>query len=351
MEKFKDKVTCFSCGKTFKVITNQHLKLCCNLSINEYKKKYPNAKIISEKIKLVRQQNCKNLKNKLKIVKCSRCGSKIETSIVNHWDFICDKCRESKTYPGKIYLPEKDLVVCQICFQAFEQITWMHLKTHSLTTKEYKEKFPKAWLTNKKIKEERKNRFIGNNNPSKRKDVQTKISQSQTFTAKDYIKKYPWIFQKIEKIRDYLGVIEVHCKQCKKWFHPTYCQLYERIRSLTYGSDGQYFYCSDKCRDICPLYRFNPSQFLSNNSDTLYTDSEYQTFRNEVLKRQKEQFGYNFCERCEKTTNLQVHHEKPRKTYPGMILDPDNGIVLCEDCHMNKVHIGECSKANLANIC
>jgi len=347
----KDKIKCLSCGKEFGVITSQHLKSCCGMTTKEYKEKYPEAETISEKVKYIRRQNCKNLIGKSKIVQCSKCGSYMETSAVNRWDFICDNCRRPEVFPGKIYLPDKDLVVCQICFQAFEQLTWMHFKLHNLTSKEYQERFPKAWLTNKKIREERKQRHIGKGNPSKRKDVRKKISQSQTFKAIDYINRYPWIFQKIEKIRDCLGIIEVQCKLCKRWFHPTPTQIQERIRALCYGSDGLYFYCSDECKDICPLYRLNPSHFLSDNTERLYTDAEYQTFRKEVFRRQKEQFGYNFCERCETEKDLQVHHEKPQKTHPGMALDPDNGIILCIECHMYKTHIGECSAASLANIC
>jgi len=347
----KDKIKCLECGKEFGVITSQHLKACCGLTIKEYIKKYPDIEIISEKIKYIRKQNCKNMTGKIKIVQCSKCGSNMETSMTNHWDFICDSCRKVEVYPGKIYLPDKDLVVCQICFQAFEQLTWMHFKLHDLTSKEYRKRFPKSWLTNKKIREQRRKRQSGDKNLTKRKDVREKMSHSQMFKAIDFINKYPWIFPKIEKIRDHLGIVEVQCKLCKKWFHPTPTQRQERIRALCYGSDGQYFYCSKECKGKCPLYRLNPSQFLSENIDNLYTDSEYQTFRKEVFKRQEKQFGYNFCERCERTTDLQIHHEKPQKTHPGMALDPDNGIVLCKECHMVKTHTGECSTAKLANIC
>jgi len=344
-------VECLECNRQFGVITSQHLKSCCGLNIKEYKEKYPQAETISKKIKNIRKNNCKKMTGQTKIVQCSKCGSNMETAVVNRWDFICDKCREVETYPDKVYLPDKDLVVCQICFKAFEQLTWMHFKLHDLTSKEYREKFPKAWLTNKKIRKERKQRHTGKNNPSKRKDVRRKMSKSQTFKAIDYINRYPWVFQKIELIRDYMGVIEVQCKKCKKWFHPTPGQLQERIRALCYGSDGMYIYCSDECKGSCNLYRLNPSQFLSDNTENLYTDVEYKIFREEVFKRQKDQFGYNFCERCEIEKKLQVHHEKPKKTHPGMVLDPDNGIILCKECHMNKTHIDECSTASLANIC
>lgn len=347
----KDKVKCLECNQEFGVITSQHLKSCCGLTIKQYKEKYPDAETISEKVKETRKQNCKNMIGQTKTVQCSKCSKEMETSITNHWNFICDKCRESETYPGKIYLKDKDLVVCQICFQAFEQISWMHTKIHGITLKEYREKFPKAWVTNKGIREERRKRHTGLNNPAKRKDVRRKMSKSQKFSSIDYINKYPWIFPEIEKIRDYLGVIEIQCKNCKKWFHPNASQLQERIRALCYGSDGQYLYCSNECKGVCPLYRLNPLQYLSTpNTSKNYTESEYQVFREEVLKRQRDQYDYNFCEICEDINNLHVHHEKPQKTHPIMSLDPDNGIVLCRDCHFKKAHIDSCSTVNLANL-
>lgn len=344
------KIKCFECGRELGSITSDHLKNCCGLTLEEYKKKYPQAETISEYVKYKRSQNCKNLNTNTIIVFCSQCGQNpIERSPAIHWNYVCDICKTPQTYPGKIYLPDKDLVVCQVCYQAMEQITWMHTKIHNLTLSEYRNKFPKAWITNKKIREDRRARHVGSKNPAKRKDVRKKMSNSRTLTASRYINKYPWIFPEIEKIRDYLGVIEVQCKKCGKWFHPTPIQLQERIRALSYGSDGQYMYCSDECKGECPLYRLNPLQYLQEPNIKNYTDIEYQIFRDEVLRRQKDKYGFNFCEICEDKNNLHVHHEKPQKTHPIMSLDPDNGIVLCQDCHFKKAHIDSCSLANLAN--
>jgi hypothetical protein len=347
-----DKVKCLECNKEFGVITAQHLKSCCGLTLKEYKEKHPDAETISEKVKSVRKQNCKNLIGQTKTVQCSKCGNDMETSAVNHWDFICDECRIPETYPGEVYLRDKDLVVCQICWQALEQITWMHAKKHGLTIPEYRKLYPHAYITNERIRKQRRIRNTGEGNPTKRKDVREKLSQSQLFNARSYVKKYPWIFPKIEKIRDNFGLIEVQCKLCKKWFVPTKIQLQERIRALRYGSEGQYMYCSNECKGTCPLYRLNPTHYLcSLDSEEQYTGEEYSTFRIEVLKRQRDEYGKNFCEMCESEENLQVHHEKTQKTHPHMTLDPDNGIILCKDCHISRVHVGECSAASLANKC
>ena len=344
-----DKVKCEICSRLVGSITSQHLKTH-NLTRQQYKLLYPNSPLESQKILDTRKQNCIKMKGKKKKVKCEKCSSEFETASVNHWTFICDKCREAERYEGKIYIPEKDLVVCQICWIGLDQITTSHLSLHEMTIEQYRERFPKAWLTNKKIREQRRLRHTGERNPMKDKRNTSKVSEKLKFTSQTYIDKYPWIFPDIEKIRDNLGFIEVVCKKCGRWFVPTYTQLYERIRALSYGSDGGYLYCSDKCKQECTLYRFNPGQEIT-KSKKWYTDQEYNVFKNEVLKRQKEQFGFNFCELCETKSNLQVHHQFPRKTHPHMSLDPDNGIVLCEDCHIKKIHREECSTAKLSYKC
>jgi hypothetical protein len=347
-----DKIKCLECNREFGAITSQHLKKCCGLTLRQYKDKHPEAETISEKVNDVRKQNCMNMIGKTKIVKCSKCGKDMETATVNHWDFICKECRKLKTYEGQIYIEDKDLIVCQVCWVGLEQMSWMHLNLHNLTMKKYREKFPNALVTNKGIRKERSERHTGENNPTKRPEVREILSEAQRLSSKKYTEKYPWIFPKIEQIRDTFGHAEVLCKKCKKWFSPTPNQLQERIRALNHGSDGCYLYCSDECKGECSLYRLNPSQFLSAfKGKRLYTDQEYEVFRQEVLKRQRDHYGSNFCELCEGTKKLQVHHEKPKKTHPGMVLDPDNGIILCEDCHMKKIHVGECSRARLANIC
>jgi len=345
-----DKIKCEICNRIVGAVTGQHLE-SHNLTRQQYKELYPNSPLESQKVLDTRKQNCLNMSGRTKKVACEKCGLEFETAIVNHWSFICANCREPEKYEGKIYLPEKDLVVCQICWVGLEQITKSHLGLHNVTTEQYRERFSKAWLTNRKIRQQRKERHTGERNPAKRTDVRKKMSKSQTFTAQSYLNKYPWIFPEIEPIRDNLGLIEVKCKKCERWFTPTGCQLQERIRALSSGSEGLYIYCSDKCKGGCQLYRLNPSNFLSTGGEKWYIDAEYQIFREEVLKRQMYQFGFNFCELCESQTNLHIHHEKPQKTHPHMSLDPDNGVILCKDCHIKKIHRGDCSAAKLANKC
>ncbi len=348
----KTKVKCLECGRELGTITSQHLKNCCGLTIKQYKDKYPNAETVSEKVKEVRRNNCKKINAQMKTVTCIKCKiNTTEVPVAMHWDWTCDECLKPETYPGKIYLPDKDLVICQICWQGMEQISYKHTHyIHGISLQEYRKKFPKAWVTNKRIRELRRKRGISGDNPARRKDVRKKMSRIQRFTAEQWTERYPWIFPEIEKIRDGVSGVEVKCKKCGNWFQASGIQFGERIRALSYGSDGLYLYCSDKCKGTCPLYRLQPLQYIKEVTEKPFTDTEYQVFRNEVLKRQKVQYGSNFCEMCEETKNLHIHHEKPQKTHPIMSLDPDNGIVLCEHCHLNKAHKDLCSTANLSKL-
>jgi len=141
-------------------------------------------------------------------------------------------------------------------------------------------------------------------------------------------------------------------KEKDGWFTPIGNQLHERIYTVEKpkGFGESNFYCSQKCKDVCPLFGLRNDPLK--DTELRYTYQEKQIFNNEVLKRQKKENGYNFCEKCYSIKDLHVHHEKPVKTYPLMALDPDNGIVLCENCHYKYGHKTgtECSTGNLAKI-
>jgi len=195
----------------------------------------------------------------------------------------------------------------------------------------------------------------------KTKEIKRKQKAAQKLTIKKINKKYPF-FSQIEEMRynpDKLDEkeIQVHCKynECINskekggWFTPSAQQMKSRRDWIEReGMDICYFYCSQECKDKCPIFHSKGSVSKDN---ILYTQEEYNIFRNEVLRRQKEEHGYNFCEYCYTEENLHVHHEKPQKTNPMMILDPDNGIVFCGECHYIYGHRTgtECSTSNLAN--
>jgi len=180
---------------------------------------------------------------------------------------------------------------------------------------------------------------------------------------KQIIKQYP-LFSQIEEMRynpDKPGQkeIQVHCKNhlCKNskekdgWFTPNGNQLYHRANAIENpkGFGESNFYCSEKCKEDCPLYNLKGDPLKE--TELPYTQVEKDIFNKEVLERQRKEDGYNFCEKCFSTKDLHVHHENPVKTHPHLALDPDNGIVLCGKCHYKYGHKtgSECSTGNLAS--
>ncbi len=172
--------------------------------------------------------------------------------------------------------------------------------------------------------------------------------------------RYP-LFSQIEEMRynpDKPGEkeIQVRCKNhnCPNskeqggWFVPTYIQLYERIRQIEKnGGDLCYFYCSAKCKNECPLYNSRGNDpFKDPLNIKSYTHEEYNTWKEIIL----EQDNYE-CQKCGSKKNLHCHHIIPIKLEPIFSLDPNNGIVLCENCHYKYGHKTgtECSTGNLAN--
>ncbi|HUU86811.1 MAG TPA: hypothetical protein VMX17_03565 [Candidatus Glassbacteria bacterium] len=230
--------------------------------------------------------------------------------------------------------------------------------------------------TLKKMREAKINIYNGENNPAygkpgywkdKTRSYHSKIMKGKVGywkgkknilkrkTIKEWIKDYP-LFGKIEKMRynpDKPGEreIQVHCKNhnCKNskeqdgWFTPTRTQFQERLRNIEISSlDNSYFYCSNKCKQECPLYNLKSDPFKENN--IVYTNAEYSQFREYVLERDEFQ-----CQYCGEEAD-HVHHERPQKIEPFFALDPDLAWSVCKECHYKYGHKDKCSTSNLANL-
>lgn len=72
---------------------------------------------------------------------------------------------------------------------------------------------------------------------------------------------------------------------------------------------------------------------------------EYQAWRVKVLERDK--YTYQHCEQT--GGRLVVHHVKTFKMHTELRLEPDNGIVLCNDCH-EKLHLSRVKQPKIQSI-
>lgn len=181
----------------------------------------------------------------------------------------------------------------------------------------------------------------------------------RTLQVKDYQERYP-LFCKIEEIMDDpndYGIL-IRCKhsECRKWFKPTSNQLRQRINAIEsswrYSLGTEYnFYCSDNCKNLCPLYKLRSDPFELPDNGNVPTDYELDIWRDQVIENQFKEFGKNFCEICgEEYEIYHAHHILPVKLFPGFALDPDNGMILCPKHHYEYGHKDECSTGALAKV-
>jgi len=195
-------------------------------------------------------------------------------------------------------------------------------------------------------------RIVWNKDKVCNKETKKKISIGNKFSLRDYKENHPFLFV-VEELRENKnGEIQVHCKnhECENskekggWFTPNRNQLYERIRHLEHkdGNGGSYFYCSQHCKDTCPLYGLRSDPYKENNLP--YTYEEYNTCKAVVFEREN-----GLCEYCgEPATDM--HHIFPVKLEPFFALDPDYCVACCEKHHYKYAHKDECSTGNLAKI-
>jgi len=175
---------------------------------------------------------------------------------------------------------------------------------------------------------------------------------SQSIEAKEKFLKRHSFFCQIEEIKIEDNQFKVHCKNrnCLNskekggWFPPTSIQIYNRIASLEgkTGNGGNFLYCSEHCKDTCDA--FNMHGDPNKDNQLPYTQEQYETFRLQVLTRDK-----YICQFCGEPAT-HVHHERPVKLEPEFSLDPDYAWSCCEKCHYEKGHPKgtDCSTGKLA---
>lgn len=166
-----------------------------------------------------------------------------------------------------------------------------------------------------------------------------------------YAERIVWM----EDVRPYINsdglkLLQVKCTKCKEWFVPKLDNVKDRIRFIDGKRTAESrFYCSDGCKDTCPIYwkvkypdGHNPRKYK--NGIRSYTNAELSIWSQEVLSR-----ANYICEICGGSAE-HAHHIQPKKLEPFFALDPENGLALCKKCHYERGHMDVCSTGNLANM-
>ena len=159
------------------------------------------------------------------------------------------------------------------------------------------------------------------------------------------------------------GFITVECKNSMHGVHrfrPTAIAIHNRTTRRKSdlkrgkGAANHYMYCSDKCKDECPLY--NTGIDIDNNCpvniqkiETLIARQEDPNVTKEVrgcmkevkdslLASQVDNHGYTFCEVCgeKQDTGLHDHHTLPVAIHGREAINAATQMIVCQSCHVKK---------------
>jgi len=135
---------------------------------------------------------------------------------------------------------------------------------------------------------------------------------------------------------DNIDVLEVKCYKCGEWFIPTRGIIKNKIRSINTGMGENNLYCSDKCKESCPVYRFFTSSIDPRSKRYIQRDERIRTrsCQTDHLKQlQCDDVGYNYCERCGDIIDVELHHTIPVGGNGEKAVSSAGHILLCAGCH------------------
>lgn len=151
-------------------------------------------------------------------------------------------------------------------------------------------------------------------------------------------------------------LMQVRCKyyDCREWFNPTNAAVQTRLKSIEGKASGENnLYCSQECKDACPLYRMrkDPAEKKNKTSKTCRSEILQDELRELVLIR--DNYICQGCGRSQKEfpdLRLICHHIIPVKVDPGLASDMNNCKTLCEECHKEAHKQPGCTLVELARL-
>jgi hypothetical protein len=130
--------------------------------------------------------------------------------------------------------------------------------------------------------------------------------------------------------KDNPHILEVRCSYCGKWYPPKTMDVVNR--KLKIDRDLAKFYCSDECKDLCPIFgqALYPKGHINNNK--LPTVEVSPELRKMVFLRDNYE-----CQKCGSPNSLECHHIQGKAQNPILANDVSNCITFCKECHL-KIH-------------
>jgi len=153
-------------------------------------------------------------------------------------------------------------------------------------------------------------------------------------------------YEEVRQDSDNPELAQVKCTyhNCKKvWFNPTVMQASNRLKAINNGIGELRFYCSDECKNKCPMYwqKDDKKVLVQGNPEIIQEELLKEVdpeFREMVFERD----NYTCCN-CGRSKDeypdliLQCHHIESKTLNPMMDCDLDNAKTLCFECHL-KAH-------------
>lgn len=143
-----------------------------------------------------------------------------------------------------------------------------------------------------------------------------------------YAPQINWI-EEVRRDPENKKVLQIKCANldCREWFNPIGQEVRSRIKAINGKGSGECrFYCSEKCKQNCSVYR---QRYYFKGFRKYKRNSSLQKEWSELVK---ERDGYQ-CIKCGRSDlPLIAHHIEGLNVNPLESADVDLGITLCKKC-------------------
>ena len=261
----------------------------------------------------------------------------------------CEKCKEEKLksefYTSKFNGGTRKW--CKTCvdvsIESTKEVNRLYqrekYKNKPEVFKEYRERIPKE-----KVREWARNSYQRNKEAKAKKraerreetNARTRELKRQPSKSRHYYR----ILKNIDNAKMVDGFLTVTCKLCGKRFAPTKGLLGLRIAAIRGVRQGEHnLYCSDQCKDACPLYRFNYKQDVDPRSKLYVPKDEAEEARrcqtDHLKQLQIDECGHNYCDKCGQSADIvHLHHTQEIHSNGLDAITSAGHMLLCPDCHI-----------------
>ena len=256
-----------------------------------------------------------------KLLKCNKCGELKPCSEFH---------KANKTKRGYISW-------CKVCVKEYqeqyyennaEQMNKKHKQWREDNAEHLKQQ-KKQWREDNPEYNKQYNKQWREDNPEYNKQYKTSPYKSDDTTLSlEEIKIYE------SYIIDDDGDVNFKCTYCGIYYKTTRLEVQNRLAAINgTSSDGSEsrFYCSDQCKQECPIYY--QKLYTKDNNPALLSREVQPQLRQMVLLRD----NYT-CQKCKKhkddlDVGLHCHHIWPINESPITSADIDECMTLCVNCH------------------